>query len=267
VRVSNSNDPSIYLSLIGFIVVGLVGGALLASTGVIGPFLVPALLLLGLSSDVARGTTLVSELIMTLVSVIGHNRERNLDKRIILAYLPGAATVVLGAKISLNFPELFMKLFIGVFEIVIGILMIMTTAKLVAERGSKNNITAGTMVKLMAVALLAGFTKGFFGAGWGPIGVGLFVLLGINPRIVVGSSLAIRLLLDVTGGATYASMNLVDVNAVVPLTAAGCIASLLAVELTKNGFRKKKPTHISRHCNHYPLSTSHHRNIIFQKIL
>jgi len=59
------------LSFLGFIVVGLVGGALLASTGVIGPFLVPALLLLGLSPDVARGTTLVSELMMTLISVIG----------------------------------------------------------------------------------------------------------------------------------------------------------------------------------------------------
>ena len=72
----------------------------------------------------------------------------------------------------------------------------------------------------MFISLLAGFAKGFFGVGWGPLDIGLFIILGINPRIVVGSSLVIRLILDCMGGITYASMNLVDYNAAIILTLA-----------------------------------------------
>jgi uncharacterized membrane protein YfcA len=61
----------------------------------------------------------------------------------------------------------------------------------------------------------------------------MFVLLGINPRIAIGSSLVIRLLLDITGGVTYEMMNLVDANLVIILVISGCIASLLAVKLTR----------------------------------
>lgn len=220
--------------MLGFIIIGLVSGALLASTGIVGPFLVPALILSGLPSDFARGTTLTSELLMTLVSAIGHGRQRNLDKRIIAAYLPGAFAVIFGANISFNFSEVIMRPIIGVFEIAIGLLIILFTLKSNEEADVRpaQTIAPTTMVKLMVVALLAGFTKGFFGAGWGPIGVGLFILLGISPRIVVGSSLVIRLLLDITGGATYAFVGLVNYNAVIILTLAGCVSALFAVKIT-----------------------------------
>ena len=220
------------MSIFGFIMVGLVGGAILASTGVIGPFLVPALLLLGLSSDMARGTCFVSELLMTLISVIVHKKVGNLDKRVILAFLPGVVTVALGANVSVKFPELFMRLTIGMFETIIGIVMIYTTVKWANKQRSKTVNTSTTMAKLMMVAILAGFTKGFFGAGWGPLGVGLFILLGIDPRLVIGSSLVVRLFVDGVGAMTYGSMNLVDINAVTVLTLAGCVTAPLAVKLT-----------------------------------
>lgn len=61
---------------------------MLASTGMIGPFLVPALLLLGVRSDVARGTTILSELLTTSFCVVVHRNR--LDRRVILAFLLGA---------------------------------------------------------------------------------------------------------------------------------------------------------------------------------
>ncbi|MCS7115488.1 MAG: sulfite exporter TauE/SafE family protein [Nitrososphaerota archaeon] len=223
------------MSFLGLIIIGLVAGALLASTGIIGLFLVPALILLGLPSDFARGTTLVSELLMTLVSVVGHGRRRNLDKRIIAAYLPGAFAVIFGANMSFKYPEPLMRLLVGIFEIVIGLLIILFFLKSneKAKVEPARDITPSTMIKLMIVALLAGFTKGFFGAGWGPIGIGLFILFGITPHIVVGSSLVIRLLLDIAGGATYAFVGLVDYNAVVLLTLAGCVSALFAIKITR----------------------------------
>lgn len=224
------------MSIVVFIIIGLFSGALLASTGIVGPFLVPALILSGLPSDFARGTTLTCELLMTLVSAVGHGRQRNLDKRIIAAYLPGAFAVIFGANISFNFPEAIMRPIMGIFEIAIGLLIVLFSLREndKANMGSERvAITPGMMVKLMIVALLAGFTKGFFGAGWGPIGVGLFILLGISPHIVVGSSLVIRLLLDIAGGVMYAFVGLVNYNAVVLLTLAGCVSALFAIKITR----------------------------------
>jgi uncharacterized membrane protein YfcA len=222
------------LSFVGFILTGLAGGIILASTGVIGPFLVPALLLLGLPSAVTRGTVLMSELLVTAVSIIMHKKVGNFDKRVILAFLPGTLTVFLGANVSLTLSEPFMKLTIGLFEMLIGILLIYATLEWMGTHRSRTTVdSVKTMAKLMFVAVLAGFAKGFFGAGWGPLGIGLFILLGIDSRVAVGSSLVIRLLLDGVGGTTYATMNLLDVNAVVILALAGCLAVPFGVKLAK----------------------------------
>ena len=221
------------LPILYSVIVGLVSGALLASTGTIGPFLIPALLFIGFPSSLARGTCLMSELLMTLISVILHERGRNLDRRVILAYLPGLITVALGAIWSTNFPESLMKLAIGVFQIIIGFTLIVTTLKRFDKQDSKTVFDKNAMFRLVIVALFAGFYKGFFGAGWGPIGIGLFVLLGIDPRIAVGSSLIVRLLLDCVGGFTYVGMNLVDYDTVIYLTASGSFAAYIAYKLTK----------------------------------
>jgi hypothetical protein len=228
------SSGAVWLSIAGFILIGLAGGAILASTGVIGPFLVPALLLLGIPSDVTRGTVLLSELLITVVSIVGHKKVGNFDKLVILAFLPGALTVFLGANMSVRLPESLMKLTIGLFEMVIGAMLICATLNWASKKHSKTTVDSVTiMAKLMFVAVLAGFAKGFFGAGWGPLGIGMFILLGIDPRVVVGSSLVIRLLLDAVGGMTYATMNLLDINAVVILALAGCLAVPLGVKLTK----------------------------------
>jgi len=219
------------LSILVLIILGLFSGAMLASTGMLGPFLVPALILAGFNSGVARGTCLMSELLITLISVIEYRKAKNLDSRVIIAFLPGALIVALAATLSVKFEELFMKLAIGIFEVVIGILMI-ATAKKSNKPYSKTVCDKATLVILMFTSLLAGFAKGFFGAGWGPLGVGLFIILGIDPRIVIGSSLVIRLILDSVGGITYVSMNLVDYNAVIILTLSGCVVVPLSVKLT-----------------------------------
>jgi uncharacterized membrane protein YfcA len=192
------------------------------------------LLFLGFASGVARGTCLISELLMTLVSAIVYKRANNFNKRIILANLPGAITGVLGAIVSFNLPESWMNLSIGIFEIALGVIMVSTTLKENSKRYSKTIAGTNVMAKLMVVSVFAGFTKGFFGAGWGPIGIGLFILLGLDPRTVIGSSLVVRLLLDCASGLTYVTFSMVDFYAVVILTLAGAMAVPIVVKLTKN---------------------------------
>lgn len=219
---------SVDLFILGLI--GLVGGALLASTGMIGPFLIPVLMFLGFPSGLARGTCLISELLVTFFSVVVHGRAKNLNKRVILAFSPGAVVVVLGAVVSIQFSESFMRLAIALFEVVIGVVMIYSTWTRLDRHYSKE-ITNKTLIKLTPISGLAGFVKGFFGAGWGPIGVGLFTLMEIDPRIVVGSSLFIRLFLDSSGGLTYTSMGLVDFNSALIISLTGCITVLPSVRL------------------------------------
>jgi len=224
----------LHLRLLGFIIAGLIGGSILASTGIIGPILIPALLPMGLPSGVARGTTLVSELLMTLSCVLGHRKERNVDKLVILALLPGAATVVLGAKVSVQFPELHMKLAIGILEMIIGVTVVFRTRKMQGKEGPEATVrTKADVPKFVIAAILAGAAKGFFGMGWGPIVVGSLVLLGVKSQIAVGSSLVVRLLLDSLGGITYLSMNLVDFEATIALAVAGALIAPPTVKWTK----------------------------------
>jgi uncharacterized membrane protein YfcA len=217
---------------IGLMIVGLIAGFLLASTGTIGPFLLPALLLLGLPTGLSRGTTLVGELLITVTALVGHRKVGNLDKRVILAFLPGATVVALGAGLSVQVPVPLMNLLIGIFEIIIGAALIYQCVRSAKDERFKPLFGRRMIGKLVIIAIVAGFTKGFLGAGWGPIGVGLFIVAGIDPRLAIGSSLVIRLLLDVVGGVTYAYMNLVDVNAVIILALTGCLGSLVAARVT-----------------------------------
>jgi len=222
------------LRLLGFIIAGLIGGSILASTGIIGPILIPALLLMGLPSGVARGTTFVSELLMTLSCVLGHRKERNVDRLVTLALLPGVVTGVLGATVSVQLPELHMKLAVGILEMIIGATVVFRASKMQGREGPEATVrTKADVPKFVIAAILGGTAKGFFGMGWGPIVVGSLVLLGVKSRIAVGSSLVGRLLLDSLAGITYLSMNLVDFEATIALAVAGALIALPTVRWTK----------------------------------
>lgn len=224
--------------LIWLIISGLLGGAILGSSGMIGPFIVPVLILLGFQSDVARGTCLLSELLVTAIGAIGHKKAQHMDKYIVLAFLPGILTVFLGAYMSVVFPETIMKTAIGMFEVAIGIAILFTVKNKTEKQCPKKVNKKDIIKKLIVISLLAGFTKGFFGVGWGPIGIGLYIVLGIDPAIVVGSSLIVRLILDFVGGFTYVSMNLFDFEAFVILSLFGCFSVSLATKVTKKLSKK-----------------------------
>ncbi len=182
----------------------------------------------------------MSEIPLSLICVIGHKKERNIDKRVTLALLPGAVFVVLGANLSIQVPELPMNLLIGIAEMVIGITLTYIAIKWVNRQAPVTTVKTKTdIAKFMIAAIFAGLAKGFFGLGWGPISVGLLVLLGIKSRIAVGSSLVIRFLLDCFGGVTYASMNLVNINVAIALTLAGAVIALPAIKLTTEAKEEK----------------------------
>lgn len=147
-----------------FVIIGFVGGGILASTGMIGPFLMPSLLLLGLPSGIARGTCIVSELLVAIFSVLAYRR--SIDGKVVLAFLPGALAVFLGANASWVFAEAVMRKLIGIFEMIVGAVVM---ADLRWSKREYHRTISGNskLILLMLVSVLAGFAKGFFGAGWG----------------------------------------------------------------------------------------------------
>ena len=57
--------------------------------------------------------------------------------------------------------------------------------------------------RIGGVGLVAGFASGISGAGWGPIGVKLLLLLRIEPRQAIGSSLLGRVFMSLAAVAAY----------------------------------------------------------------
>ena len=159
-----------FLTLIDIatLVIGLLGGVILASVGIIGPFVLPLLLILGYSPDIARGTMLASELLVTVISAAAHRRLGKVDKRIVAAYIPGALTVIIGARVSIEVSVSEMRLAIGFFEVLMGVLIIVMTVRNVPRYKKMDKpFSKGLMRRLIVVSTIAGFAKGFFGAGWG----------------------------------------------------------------------------------------------------
>jgi uncharacterized membrane protein YfcA len=57
--------------------------------------------------------------------------------------------------------------------------------------------------RVAGVGVVAGFSSGISGAGWGPLGVKLLILLRIEPRAAIGSSLVGRTFMAATAVVSY----------------------------------------------------------------
>ena len=86
--------------------------------------------------------------------------------------------------------------------------------------------------RIAGVGTVAGFSSGISGAGWGPIGVKLLILLRIEPRSAIGSSLVGRVFMALAAVAGYllAATALQDVRPDYPLIVvlfAGSVAAMV----------------------------------------
>jgi uncharacterized membrane protein YfcA len=172
--------------------VAVSAGLSATAIGVYGGVLVPGLLLLGVDARFAAAASLFLQVLVIPLGASTHYRLGNVDRRIAIPLVAGG---MVGAFAGPFVAAMLPKESIG--RLVAGVIVGVGVAVLATLRwGGLRSVLPIERIsrgRVGAVGLTAGFASGVSGAGWGPIGVKLLILLRIEPRQAIGSSLVGRM--------------------------------------------------------------------------
>jgi uncharacterized membrane protein YfcA len=189
------------LILLGTIVAAAAG---LASTaiGVYGGVLVPGLLLLGVDARFAAAASLFLQVLVIPLGAGAHYRLGNFDRSIARPLIVGG---VAGAFVGPFFATALPKDVIArvVAALIVGVGMVVLATLRWSGLGAvrpPGDVPTGTVG---GIGLVAGFSSGISGAGWGPLGVKLLILCRLEPRLAIGSSLFGRVFMAVAAVIGY----------------------------------------------------------------
>lgn len=172
--------------------VALAAGLSSTAIGVYGGVLVPGLLLLGVDARFAAAASLFLQVLVIPLAASSHYRMGNFSRSVALPLLIGG---VIGAFIGPFFaaamPKEWIVRIVSAMIVFVGVVVLATLhlsglGKVRAEDDIPQRQVGG-------IGLLAGFSSGVSGAGWGPIGVKLLILSRIDPAQAIGSSLFARI--------------------------------------------------------------------------
>ncbi|HMA99876.1 MAG TPA: sulfite exporter TauE/SafE family protein [Spirochaetota bacterium] len=108
-----------------------------------------------------------------------HAYKNGLPKHLKIALLLASCSVigtVLSVFIALNIPKFYLKLYIGILILIIGLIIIFTI---------KKNFSF-SWKRVTFLGLIASFNKGLSGGGYGPLVTGGQLLAGINSKNAIG---------------------------------------------------------------------------------
>jgi hypothetical protein len=183
------------------VVAGLAGLAA-TSIGVFGGVLVPGLLLLGVEPRVAAPVSLLLQVLVIPIGAAGHHALGNVRRRVAGPLIAGGvAGAVGGALVAASVPQDLVARGVGL--VIVGIGVVVLTSLRPSRRATSVPREPGQRA-VGSIGLVAGLASGISGAGWGPIGVKLLILAGLEPRHAVGSSLVGRICMAIAAVATYA---------------------------------------------------------------
>jgi len=166
------------LSLITGFFAQLIDGALGMAYGVSST---TVLLSFGVAPALASASVHTAEIFTTLASGASHLRLGNVDKKLFRRLLiPGMIGGALGAYILVSLPGKVVKLFVSLYLLVMGLMILSRVCKFKVKE-----ISAG--VKIILLGYIGGFFDAIGGGGWGPIVTSTLVAEGHNPRFVIGT--------------------------------------------------------------------------------
>jgi len=195
--------PADRAMLFGAAIVAAVAGLSATSVGVFGAVLVPGLLLLGVPPAVAAPLSLLVQVVVIPLGATSHAAVGHVRRAITVPLIVGGVIgSVGGALLASSVPAAIVARSVSLVIVVVGLIVLASV-----RNGYGSAPVAGEQVhpgKIGAIGTAAGFASGISGAGWGPIGVKLLILTGIEPRHAIGSSLVGRIAMAVAAVATYA---------------------------------------------------------------
>ena len=184
--------PEDRLLVVGASLVAMASGLAATSIGVYGGVLVPGLLLLGVDARFAAAASLFLQLLVIPLGAGAHYRLGNVSRPIATPLvLGGMAGAFTGPFFAAMLPSEVIARLVAAMIVFVGVVVLATIkwGGLGAVR-TADDVPTG---RIAAVGATAGFSSGISGAGWGPIGVKLLILLRIEPRAAIGSSLVGRI--------------------------------------------------------------------------
>ncbi|MFN8620692.1 MAG: sulfite exporter TauE/SafE family protein [Chloroflexota bacterium] len=176
--------PLIFWSSLIAILAGLSATAI----GVYGGVLVPGLLLLGVDPRFAAAASLFLQVLVIPLGAGAHYRLGNVSRHIAVPLIIGGMIgAFVGPFFAAALPKDMIARLVAAVIVGVGVLVLATI-----RWGGLRSVLPTEQVsqsRVGGVGLGAGFASGVSGAGWGPIGVKSLILLRIEPRQAIGSSL------------------------------------------------------------------------------
>jgi len=189
-------------TIVGGTLVAVASGLAATAIGVYGGVLVPGLLLLGVDARFAAAISLFLQVLVIPLGAASHYRLGNVTRSIAVPLVVGG---MIGAAIGPLFAAALPKDVIA--RVVAGLIVLVGFVVLATLRwgglGSVRSEGDVPRARVGAIGVVAGFSSGISGAGWGPIGVKLLILARIDPRQAIGSSLAGRIFMAATAVTVY----------------------------------------------------------------
>jgi uncharacterized membrane protein YfcA len=183
-------------------IIAMAAGLAATSIGVYGGVLVPGLLLLGVDPRFAAAASLFLQVLVIPLGAGAHYRMGNFSKGIAVPLIIGG---MLGAFIGPFFaaalPSELIARLVAAMIVFVGVIVLATL-----KWGGLGDIRPSADVptaRIAGVGGVAGFSSGISGAGWGPIGVKLLILLRIEPKAAIGSSLVGRVFMAIAAVVGY----------------------------------------------------------------
>ena len=221
--------------------VGILGGFVGLA---LGTMRLPALILIGVSPTTAAGTNILVSTLSAIAGGYRHFRERRVDWRIV--GLMGVPTVIGsfagGFASSSSVPEGLLVLIAGVFvswqsvELVVRLRGApgspMSRSSTSSHEG-RGRWSGGKEFAAAAAGLVVGLVGGAVGLILGSVRLPFMIrLLGVEPRMAIGSNLAIGTFMGAFGFIGHGVQGEVDLPILLAMGATGMVGSYIGAQLT-----------------------------------
>ena len=187
------------------------------------------LLSLGATPAVASASVHTAEVFTSAASGISHWGFGNIQwaffRNLVIGGMLGGAT---GAYVLVSAPGEIMNLFVNVYLLAIGLLIV---AKALRRALAKRSVSVPA---LRALGFVGGFLDAIGGGGWGPVVTSTLVGRGVTPRIAIGStSFAEFFVASTIAGTFMATIGLELWPIILGLIVGGVLSAPLAAYVTR----------------------------------
>jgi uncharacterized membrane protein YfcA len=208
------------VELLTYVLVGigaqLIDGALGMAYGVSSTTF---LMSVGVTPAAASAAVHVSEVFTTAVSGFSHFRFKNINKRLFRAMvIPGVLGAMLGAYILTSINGDYIKPFVSVYLLVMGVVII--------RKALCSVIAKEKVQRVGLLALAGGFLDSIGGGGWGPVVTSTLLSKGRSPKYTIGTVNATEFFVTFASAGVFTwFMGLQNISVIAGLVIGGVIAA------------------------------------------